>query len=366
MVNVNRFAAGALAFWLVLSIGAMPAAAQSAPSGNQPLTRIAFGSCADEEKPQPIWDAVLAYQPQLFLFAGDNVYGDVRGGRNLPEADLLDGLRESYAAALRVPGFMRIKSEIPHLATWDDHDYGKNDAGEDFAGRVEAQRMFLDFWNVPPEDPRRRRQGVYYAQTFGPAGMRVQVILLDTRYHRSPLKPTDQRGAPGKERYLPDETLGRSMLGEEQWAWLAEQLREPAELRLIVSSVQVVADGHGWERWGNFPSERQRLYNLVRETRARGVVFLSGDRHIGAIYRQDGSDVPYPLLDVTSSGLNQAFAENREIGPNRIGDVHGAVNFGTIDIDWAGGTVSLALRGETGTIVRQLHVRLEELSHSEK
>jgi alkaline phosphatase D len=156
------------------------------------------------------------------------------------------------------------------------------------------------------------------------------------------------------------------MLGEEQWAWLAEQLREPAELRLIVSSVQVVADGHGWERWGNFPSERQRLYNLVRETRARGVVFLSGDRHIGAIYRQDGSDVPYPLLDVTSSGLNQAFAENREIGPNRIGDVHGAVNFGTIDIDWAGGTVSLALRGETGTIVRQLHVRLEELSHSEK
>jgi alkaline phosphatase D len=35
----------------------------------RPLTRIAFGSCADEEKPQPIWDAVLAYDPELFIFA---------------------------------------------------------------------------------------------------------------------------------------------------------------------------------------------------------------------------------------------------------------------------------------------------------
>jgi hypothetical protein len=62
-----------------------PLHAQDVPS---PLTRIAFGSCADEEKPQPIWDAVLAYQPQLFLFAGDNVYGDVRQGHGVPDEEL--------------------------------------------------------------------------------------------------------------------------------------------------------------------------------------------------------------------------------------------------------------------------------------
>ena len=62
-----------------------PLHAQDTPS---PLTRIAFGSCADEEKPQPIWDAVLAYQPQLFLFAGDNVYGDVRQGRDVPDSEI--------------------------------------------------------------------------------------------------------------------------------------------------------------------------------------------------------------------------------------------------------------------------------------
>ena len=78
--------------WLLLD----PLRAQDLPS---PLTRIAFGSCADEEKPQPIWDAVLAYQPQLFLLAGDNVYGDVRQGRDVPDGELIQSLQESYAQA---------------------------------------------------------------------------------------------------------------------------------------------------------------------------------------------------------------------------------------------------------------------------
>src|SRR3712207_7177711 len=92
----------------------------------------------------------------------------------------------------------------------------------DFVGKAQAQRLFLQFWDVPPGDPRAGREGVYHAETFGPEGQRVQVILLDTRYFRSPLRPTDQRDAPGKERYLPDDDPAKTMLGEAQWAWLAE------------------------------------------------------------------------------------------------------------------------------------------------
>jgi alkaline phosphatase D len=135
--------------WLLLD----PLRAQDVPS---PLTRIAFGSCADEEKPQPIWNVVLAYQPQLFLFGGDNVYGDlfggdnvygdVRQGRDVPDGELIQSLQESYAQAAQVSGMAWLRSTIPHLATWDDHDYGKNDAGAEFAGRHEAQRLFLQFW----------------------------------------------------------------------------------------------------------------------------------------------------------------------------------------------------------------------------
>jgi alkaline phosphatase D len=167
-------------------LAAAPATAQEVP----PLTRITFGSCADQERPQPIWDAVLAYKPELFLFAGDNVYGDV-GSPELAE------LREAYARAGSIAGFERVRREVPHLATWDDHDYGRNDAGAEFAQKAPSQALFLDFWQVPADDPRRGREGVHASASFGPEGQRVQVILLDTRFFRSPLRPTDQRGAPG-------------------------------------------------------------------------------------------------------------------------------------------------------------------------
>jgi alkaline phosphatase D len=319
-----------------------------------PLTRIAFGSCSHQQKPQPIWDAVLAYQPELFIFTGDNVYGDVT-------SEAMTELREAYATAEKVEGIARLRAQVPVLATWDDHDYGQNDGGGDFAYRQQAKQLFLDFWGIGGDDPRTRRPGLYHAEIWGPPGERVQIILLDTRSFRSPLRPTDERHALGKEAYLPDPDPTKTMLGEAQWAWLTEQLRAPAELRLLVSSVQVLAEQHGFERWGNLPLERQRLLDLLAETDARGVVLVSGDRHIGALYRlREG--VPYPLYEITSSGLNMAYARNRDIGPLRLGEVYGQDNFGTIDVDWQAGEVTLAVRGMGGRAVRSATIPIAALS----
>ncbi|MEA2803313.1 MAG: alkaline phosphatase, partial [Rhodospirillaceae bacterium] len=244
-----------------------------------PLSRIAFGSCADQVKPQPIWDAILAYQPELFIFAGDNVYGDFH------TADA-SHLKRAYAMAERIAGYNKLRDTIAHLAVWDDHDYGINDGGGDFPHKAVSKELFLKFWKVPATDIRRTREGIYDSRIIGPPGMRVQVILLDLRWFRSPLKVTDQRGAPGKERYVPDPDPAKTMLGPVQWAWLAGELRKPAEIRLIVSSTQVLAEGHGWERWGNMPLERQKFLDTIRDSGAKGVVLLSGDRHVGALYRE--------------------------------------------------------------------------------
>jgi alkaline phosphatase D len=318
------------------------------------LTRIAFGSCSHQGKPQPIWDAVLGYRPELFIFTGDNVYGDVTSAA-------MTELRNAYAAAGKVEGIAKLRAQVPVLATWDDHDFGQNDGGGDFAYQQQAKQLFLDFWAIENDDPRTGRPGVYHAQTFGPPGKRVQVILLDSRSFRSPLRPTDQRGALGKEAYLPDPDPKKTMLGDAQWSWLAEQLRAPAELRLVVSSVQVLAEKHGFERWGNLPLERQKLFDLIAQTGTRGVVFVSGDRHIGALYRLS-ENVPYELYEITSSGLNMAVANNRDIGPLRLGEVYGQDNFGTIDIDWQAGEVTLAVRGMSGDAVRSVAIPIAALA----
>ena len=336
----------------LLGAASLAPAASLAQSQN-PLSRIAFGSCADQAQPQPIWDAILAYRPDLFIFAGDNVYGDFK------TADA-DKLTQAYAAAARIDGYTKLRETVPHLAVWDDHDYGLNDGGAEFPHKAISKDAFLKFWKVPADDARRGRDGLYTAQIFGPPGRSVQIILPDLRWFRSPLKITDQRGAPGKERYLPDPDPAKTMMGAVQWAWLAAELRKPADLRLIVSSIQVLADGHGWERWGNFPLERQKLFDTIRTAGAHGVVFLSGDRHIGALYHETPPGL-YGLYDMTSSGLNKVYAAAKEAGPNRLGDLLAEVNFGTVEIDWSAGKVTLALHDVRGDVRRSLTLRLDQL-----
>jgi alkaline phosphatase D len=318
-----------------------------------PLTRIAFGSCAHQTKPQPIWDTVLDYRPELFVFLGDNVYGDVTSAA-------LTELREAYAEAATVEGYAKVRETVPLLAMWDDHDYGQNDAGGEFPFKAATKQLFLDFWQVPADDPRRTRAGIYHAETFGPAGMRVQVILLDTRSFRSPLRLTGEPGIPGKGPYLPDPDPAKTMLGAAQWTWLHAQLAQPAELRLIVSSVQVLAEGHGWEGWDNLPLERARLLDLIDRTAAGGVIFVSGDRHVGALY-QRVTGVAYALSELTASGINMTFPGNRDPGALRLGAVYGAANFGTVDIDWWAKDVRLSVRSMNGEPVRQVRIQLADL-----
>ncbi len=334
----------------------LPARAQTPDlKADQVLERIAFGSCLEQSRPVPALDAVRAHKPDLFLFLGDNVYGD---DRENPED--LTKMRAAYEALAERGEMRRLRAEVPLMATWDDHDYGQNDGGSTYASKVDAEGLFLDFWQVPDDDPRRSRPGIYRARTIGPAGKRVQIILLDTRYFRSDLVANPKGSA---KRYGPQEDPEATLLGADQWRWLEDQLRQPAELRLIVSSIQVHAEGHGWEAWDKFPRERKRLYDLIRATGVSGVVFLSGDRHLAALYRRD--DVAdYPLIEVTSSSLNLDFLKDRRIeeaGPHRTSGLFTAANWGFVTIDWEGGLLETGVRDQAGTAVYETRLSFADL-----
>lgn len=319
-------------------------------------TRIAIGSCADQTKPAPIWDRIRDEAPELFIAMGDNVYGDASGSDpSLPE------LKAAYQALAGDRRFRRFHRNVPVLPIWDDHDYGRNDAGADFPFKVESKALFLKFWGISPEAARYGRDGLYDAVIIGPPGRRIQVILLDTRWFRSPWKPTDKRGAPGKERYVPDPDPEKTMLGEDQWDWLEAELKKDAELRLIVSSIQVESDGHGFERWGNFPAERARLVGLIEHSKAKGVIFLSGDRHAGGLYRM-AKGAPYPLYEITSSALNRPYPVKDLPEPARLGELYTGENYGLVTIDWRLRTVLLELKDVKGERVMAASVPLAALS----
>ena len=294
-----------------------------------PVTRIAFGSCIRQDRAQPIWKAILEAAPQAFILAGDNIYGDTED---------IEILKAKYQLLDSQPDFARLRSTRPLFGTWDDHDYGVNDGGREYPQREASQQVMLDFFQVPAESPRRGRPGVYDSVLLGPPERRVQLILLDTRYFRSPLERVTTPVAKGRGPYAANSAADATMLGEEQWQWLEAALREPAQVRLIVSSIQVAAIEHGWEGWGTMPAERERLFRLLRDTQARGVILLSGDRHLAELSRIEPSEsgLDYPLYDLTSSSLNQPSGGQNAQEPNarRVGQNYLQVNFGMIELQW--------------------------------
>ncbi len=333
------------------------------PVSNTVLTRIAFGSCADEEFPQPIWKAIAATDPDIFLFMGDNIYVDWLDGEFV-EKVTPQMISDAYELMARHPDFSTFRRTVPIIAGWDDHDYGNNDGGAEFPFKAESKEMMLEFFGFAADAAVRRRDGLYHATTFGPPGRRVQIIMLDTRWFRSPLTPTDEWDAPGKERYVASTAAEQIILGEAQWAWLEAQLREPADLRLLVSSIQVIPEGHGWELWRNLPAERQRFFELLRATEVENLVLLSGDRHVGGLYRLEG-ETGYPLYEITASSLNKSFSEGLltvpEYGPHQIGHLYGPENFGLITIDWEREILAIELKDIDGATVRSLTLSLDDL-----
>lgn len=305
------------------------------------LTRIAFGSCLSEKEDQSIWTTMAAENPDAFIFMGDNIYGDTYRSDPLFSDPTMPKMRSSYNKLAQSGPFADFRAQVPVIPIWDDHDYGANDGGADYLFKDQAKELFLDAWDVPASDVRRKREGVYTSNIIGEDGKRVQIILLDTRSFRTYLQATDKRNEPGKERYVPLENDNGTMLGQAQWDWLQDELKKPADLRLLVSSIQVIADGHGWEAWRTMPAEREKLYNMITETGANDVVLLSGDRHAGAFYKREGV-APYPLKEFTSSSLNLPASKWRaesgetsiEDGPYRTTTMQFDVNYGIMDIDW--------------------------------
>ncbi|MDG1113142.1 MAG: alkaline phosphatase D family protein [Pseudomonadales bacterium] len=324
-------------------------AVQLLPTPTNRLQTIAIGSCLDAAKSLAILDVITEARPDVFIFGGDNVYA-------ADESDdpALASLQAAYQALAHAPKFQKLARNIPILATWDDHDYGLNDAGADFAYQAQSERLFESFWQIASEDPSASRPGIYRAVMIGEGAQRVQIVLLDTRFFRTALKTPWIPPLVG--RYIPTDDPKQSMLGAAQWQWLTETLAEPAALRILVSSVQVLADGHQWEAWRMLPREQQRLLELLATTTGETII-VSGDRHLAALYQAQAGEAQ-SVLELTTSSLNLPLSQiatviTEETGSTLLDSAFYEANFGWIEIDWAARIAQIEIRNEQNEPVRQ-------------
>ncbi len=240
----------------------------------------------------------------------------------------MDEMERMYRRQKENPNYKKLLKYCPVVGIWDDHDFGANDVGKNYPQKVASQQLMLNFIGEPQNTNRRKQQGVYTNYIYGQQGQQINLILLDTRYHRDD---------PG-----PD----ADMLGEEQWQWLKQCLNNnSSELTIIGSGIQFASGPTFFEGWLNFPQSLERMKRLIAESGRKHVFFISGDRHLSEICKTENPP-SYPIFDFTSSGLSHSnfFMKNYQ-NSNRISPLNCQRNFGIIRIDWKQKKIVLESRG---------------------
>ena len=358
-------------------------------------TKIAFGSCNKHQKMNAtsIWTSIERTHPNAFVWLGDAVYADTRITFEKRKYFGEKFHAEAYAAVKRFPAYERLAKKARILGTWDDHDYGMNNAGKHWEHKETAKELFLDFLDEGKETERRlERDGVYesysvYEDDEAKRGREVQILLLDTRWNFVDGSTPEDGEA--------------DILGPKQWEWLEKELMKPsnAEVTLIGSSIQVFAElnqmykavnykiarefGKSIENWGSFPSNQKRLMRLVSKAKERRVIFLSGDVHVGMIdVRAPGCHLPYESIDATSSGITHVAVEEvrpkwvtyfyKKMTPSKfmprwwypkniVPDIYMGVNFGEVLIHWDKNSLDVNILGESGEVVVSKEVLFSSL-----
>ena len=313
----------------------------------QEIITLGFGSCLHQDRSMAILKTIEKKELDLFMFIGDNVYGDQKDGE-------LDKLIRTYKQQLD-----NLEDFLKNVSTefiWDDHDFGLNDGGSNYRYKDRAKELFLETWQISSNDPRRLRDGLYFDKMIQKDGLKVHLLFLDNRFFKSQWKLTDEFNKEGKERYVEDFDPEKTLLGKKQWQWLKEKLNEDSDIKFILSSLQILSLGHGWESWDKFPLERERLFKLIDESDVSNLFILSGDRHRGGFYRFETDDNNI-IYEFTSSSLNLPIPFNtEEKGPLRIGSTYRKANFGIVRI--FKDEVVLELMSNKGKVVDSLNVEI--------
>ncbi len=266
---------------------------------NPPDFKIALGSCSfinekKDDRPKPygakyqIFNSILDKNPDLMVWIGDNMY------LRTPDFMTETGIRHRYRHTRSTPELQPLLGSVHHYATWDDHDFGPNDADRGYVNKKITEKTFNDYW------------GNLNTNVAGNGGVTqhfawndVEFFMLDDRYHRAPNR---------------DPNTDKAYLGKQQLDWLIDALTTSrATFKIIINGGQVVSDVAKFENYAMYPTERAELFKRIHHAKIEGVLFLSGDRHHTEISRLEREDA-YPLIDITCSPLTAGTHKPRDEG----------------------------------------------------
>lgn len=323
---------------------------RTAPAASARKVRIAFGSCFLEYNDGTIFEKIALEKPDLFLMCGDNCYYP----NSIQDENTMMMIQLDHRNCDKLRPLL---ANHATLGIWDDHDFGPNDSDSSYPDKDDSLDAFKHIWaqrsyGVP------LGKGIYSAVRFGP----VEIFLLDGRYFR---------------------VEKNHILGPAQLNWLKDRLAlSTAAVKLIVSGSVVLPrfveflEFLGWEGWRrDAPGELDSLLTHIETNDITGVVFASGDLHLGYTLRQPGRPVgserrgPDYWELIASPFGNPPWKETVTLGPaqpqydSSLIKEFAVRNFGILDVDLdrSGAEIRLLLKSDSGATLMDSPVPLDSL-----
>ncbi len=235
------------------------------------VLNVAFISCVNDTT-DPVWQQMANHNLDLLCFGGDTPYADT--------GDLTD-LRNKHRHLLQRPALAALGQNVPLLGTWDDHDFGKNNANGKSAAALKqnTRRAFVEY--RVQDQYGSGDEGIYQKADRGA----MEVFLLDARWYSqtgpSPVSPAQS-----------------TCFGNDQWQWLLQSLRKSEAPFKVLLQGQIWQDKKNRETDDLFTyyAERDALLDFIKQEKIPGVVLVGGDIHVSR-YLMHPQRVGYDLHD---------------------------------------------------------------------
>ena len=245
--------------------------------GDPPPFKMALGSCAyanEERYDRPgkpygdgmeIFNSIADQDPDLMLWLGDNIY------LREPDWGSWSGILHRYTHTRSLPALQRLLRSTKHVAIWDDHDFGPNDADASFVNAPLTRTAFDLFW-ANPSSGAPGATGITTMLQYHD----IDMFLLDDRSARVPVGM---------------KSLSPTILGPAQIDWLIQALKySRAPFKMVAVGSQFLSTENAWENFATIPAERQGIIDRIKAEGITGVVFLTGDRHFTELSMLDFGD----------------------------------------------------------------------------
>jgi alkaline phosphatase D len=263
---------------------------------NKTAPKIAVISCVDDRYAsvqEQRWKSVFDQKPDMLFMIGDNVYIDT----SLMPTTESDIWRRHQETRQNI-ALYKIKTLIPVFATWDDHDYGKNNADSTFALKTFSKFAFHTFF--PRTDSKNIKQGPGVAMHFQLS--KHHFLFLDNRSFRSPKNSKPE-----------------THFGIEQENWLFKLLSKNKGVFWLISGDQFFGGYHKFESYeGDHPDSFKSFINELA-LKKKPVVFISGDRHIAELMKIPKQKLGFTTYELTSSALHsKVYPDSLKTIPNKL------------------------------------------------